>query len=318
MSKPLRDVRHGQLQTEGNPVKLQQLRYIVEVASCGSVTEAARRLFVSQPSVTAAVRDLEREMGITVFDRTSKGMVTTTEGQTFLGYARQVLEQADLLDERYKRDTEPVPRFAVSCQHYSFAVNAFVDVIRAFDAARYEFTLREEQTHEIIEDVAHMKSELGVIYLSDTNRDVIGRMLRAEELEFKPLFSCAAHVFLSSTHPLSGRASVTLEDLADYPYLSYEQGDFNSFYFSEEPLSTLGRPKNIRVRDRATLFNLLIGLDGYTVCSGVISHELNGEDIIAVPLEVDDRMEVGIVTRRDTHLSRYGKAFIEAIRTHIP
>ena len=172
----------------------------------------------------AAVRDLEREMGITVFDRTSKGMVTTTEGQTFLGYARQVLEQADLLEERYKRDTEPVPRFAVSCQHYSFAVNAFVDVIRAFDAARYEFTLREEQTHEIIEDVAHMKSELGVIYLSDANRDVIGRILRAEELEFKPLFSCAAHVFLSSTHPLSGRASVTLEDLADYPYLSYEQG----------------------------------------------------------------------------------------------
>ena len=217
MSKPLRDVRHGQLQTEGNPVKLQQLRYIVEVASCGSVTEAARRLFVSQPSVTAAVRDLEREMGITVFDRTSKGMVTTTEGQTFLGYARQVLEQADLLEERYKRDTEPVPRFAVSCQHYSFAVNAFVDVIRAYDAARYEFTLREEQTHEIIEDVAHMKSELGVIYLSDANRDVIGRMLRAEELEFKPLFSTAAHVFLSSTHPLAERASVTLEDLADYP-----------------------------------------------------------------------------------------------------
>ena len=178
-------------------MKLQQLRYIVEVASCGSVTEAARRLFVSQPSVTAAVRDLEREMGITVFDRTSKGMVTTTEGQTFLGYARQVLEQADLLEERYKRDTEPVPRFAVSCQHYSFAVHAFVDVIRAFDAARYEFTLREEQTHEIIEDVAHMKSELGVIYLSDANRDVIGRILRAEELEFKPLFSCAAHVFLS-------------------------------------------------------------------------------------------------------------------------
>ena len=163
-----------------------------------------------------------------------------------------------------------------------------------------------------------MKSELGVIYLSDANRDLIGRMLRAEELEFKPLFSTAAHVFLSSTHPLSERASVTLEDLADYPYLSYEQGDFNSFYFSEEPLSTLGRSKNIRVRDRATLFNLLIGLDGYTVCSGVISHELNGEDIIAVPLEVDDRMEVGIVTRRDTHLSRYGKAFVEAIRTHIP
>ena len=299
-------------------MKLQQLRYIVEVAACGSVTEAARRLFVSQPSVTAAVRDLEREMGITVFERTSKGMVTTTEGQTFLGYARQVLEQADLLEERFKRDTQPVPRFAVSCQHYSFAVNAFVDVIRTFNAGRYEFTLREEQTHEIIEDVAHMKSELGVLYLSDANREVITRMLRAEELEFEPLFSTASHVFLSSTHPLATRPSVTLEDLAGYPYLSYEQGDFNSFYFSEEPLSTLGRDKNIRVRDRATLFNLLIGLDGYTVCSGVISHELNGEDIIAIPLEVEEHMEVGIVTRRNTHLSRYGEAFIAAIRKHIP
>ncbi len=299
-------------------MKLQQLKYVVKVAEVGNITEASRRLFVSQPSITAAIHDLEREMSIVIFERTNKGVVVTPEGETFMGYARQVLEQADLLEEKYKGDTQQVPRFAVSCQHYSFAVNAFVDVIREFNAYRYDFTLREEQTHEIIEDVSRMKSELGIIYLSKRNREVIGKMLRSQDLVFEPLFTAEPHVFVSSVHPLASRESVTLEDLDDYPYLSYEQGDFNSFYFSEELLSTLDRRKNIRVRDRATLFNLAVGLNGYTVCSGVISHELNGENIIAVPLDVDESMTIGVITRKNTTPSRYGKAYREAIKHHIP
>ncbi len=298
-------------------MKLQQLIYAVKVAECGNITEAARRLFVSQPSITSAIRELESEMGVVIFDRSNRGVVVTEEGETFLGYARQVLEQAELLEERYKSDARQVPHFSVSCQHYSFAVNAFVDVIRRFDAARYDFTIREEQTHEIIEDVAHMKSELGILYLSSRNREVIEKMLRKSELEFSSLFCAEPHVFLCSSHPLAGRTSVTLEDLQEYPYLSYEQGDFNSFYFSEEILSTLDRSKNIRVRDRATLFNLLIGLEGYTVCSGVISVELNGPSIVSVPLEVDEYMEIGVITRKNTQLSRYGEAYIEALREHI-
>ena len=298
-------------------MKLQQLRYVVKVAECGSITEASRRLFVSQPSVTASIRDLENEMGVHIFERTNKGVIVSEEGETFLGYARQVLDQADLLEGKYKGTSEQVPHFSVSCQHYSFAVNAFVDVIREFDAARYDFTLREEQTHEIIEDVAHMKSELGILYLSEHNREVIERMLAANELVFEGLFCATPHVFVCSDHPLAGRSSVTLGDLEDYPFLSYEQGSYNSFYYSEELTSTFERRKNIRVRDRATLFNLLIGLDGYTVCSGVISHELNGEDIIAIPLDVDEYMEIGIITRKNTTLTRYGQAYIEAIRQHI-
>ena len=247
-------------------MKLQQLKYVVKVAEMGNITEASRRLFVSQPSITAAIHNLEHEMGVAIFERTNKGVVVTSEGETFLGYARQVLEQADLLEEKYKGETQQVPHFAVSCQHYSFAVNAFVDVIREFDA----------------------------------------------------LFTAEPHVFISSTHPLAERESVTLDDLDDFPYLSYEQGDFNSFYFSEELLSTLDRRKNIRVRDRATLFNLAVGLNGYTVCSGVISHELNGENIISVPLDVDETMTIGIITRRNTTPTRYGKAYREAIKRHIP
>ena len=296
-------------------MKLQQLKYVVKVAEMGNITEASRRLFVSQPSITAAIHNLEHEMGVAIFERTNKGVVVTSEGETFLGYARQVLEQADLLEEKYKGETQQVPHFAVSCQHYSFAVNAFVDVIREFDAFRYDFTLREEQTHEIIEDVSRMKSELGIIYLSKRNHEVIEKMLRSQDLLFEPLFTAEPHVFISSTHPLAERESVTLDDLDD---LSYEQGDFNSFYFSEELLSTLDRRKNIRVRDRATLFNLAVGLNGYTVCSGVISHELNGENIISVPLDVDETMTIGIITRRNTTPTRYGKAYREAIKRHIP
>lgn len=298
-------------------MKLQQLRYVVKVAECGSITETSRRLFVSQPSITASIRDLENEMGVHIFERTNKGVVVSEEGETFLGYARQVLDQADLLEGKYKGTSEQVPHFSVSCQHYSFAVNAFVDVIREFDAARYDFTLREEQTHEIIEDVAHMKSELGILYLSEHNREVIERMLAANELVFEGLFCATPHVFVCSDHPLADHASVTLEDLEDYPFLSYEQGSYNSFYYSEELTSTFERRKNIRVRDRATLFNLAMGLNGYTVCSGVISHELNGPGIISIPLDVDEYMEIGIITRKNTTLTRYGQAYIEAIRQHI-
>ena len=298
-------------------MKLQQLRYVVKVAECGSITEASRRLFVSQPSITASIRDLENEMGVHIFERTNQGVIVSEEGETFLGYARQVLDQADLLEGKYKGTSEQVPHFSVSCQHYSFAVNAFVDVIREFDAARYDFTLREEQTHEIIEDVAHMKSELGILYLSEHNREVIERMLAANELVFEGLFCAAPHVFVCADHPLADHASVTLEDLEDYPFLSYEQGSYNSFYYSEELTSTFERRKNIRVRDRATLFNLVMGLNGYTVCSGVISHELNGPGIISIPLDVDEYMEIGIITRKNTTLTRYGQAYIDAIRQHI-
>lgn len=299
-------------------MKLQQLIYAVKVAECGSITEAARRLFVSQPSVTSAIHDLEQEMNVRIFDRTNKGVVVSAEGDTFLGYARQVIEQAELLEGKYKSTKQRMPHFAVSCQHYSFAVNAFVDVIREFDAERYDFTLREEQTHEIIEDVARMKSELGVLYLSARNREVISKMLVANELTFEPLFRAEPHVFVCSDHPVAQRASVSLEDMASYPFLSYEQGNYNSFYFSEELTSTLDRSKNIRVRDRATLFNLLIGLNGYTVCSGVISAELNGSSIVSVPLDIDEYMEVGVVTRKGTQRSPYGAAYLEAIKRHIP
>lgn len=296
---------------------LQQLRYVVAVAEKGTISEAAKELFISQPSLTNAIKDLEKEMQITIFNRTNKGVVISSEGDVFLGYARQVLEQADLLEEKYLHTKEPSPRFAVSCQHYSFAVNAFVDVIREFGGNKYDFTLRETQTYEIIEDVSRLKSEIGILYTSSSNQEIIMKLIRQNGLKFEELFLAKPHVFISSRHPLAFEACLTMEDLEEYPYLSFEQGEYNSFYFSEEILSTLDRRRNIKVRDRATLFNLVIGVNGYTVSSGVISPELNGENIIAKPLLVDEYMRIGTITQKNMTLSRYGKAYMEALQKHL-
>ena len=256
-------------------------------------------------------------MQVTIFNRTNKGVIISDEGDVFLSYARQVLEQADLLEEKFLNKKETKPRFSVSCQHYSFAVNAFVDLIRSFDSDKYDFTLRETQTYEIIEDVSRMRSEIGILYTSPKNEQVLMKMMKQHELEFEELFVAKPHVFINSNHPLSKNKVITLEDLEDYPYLSFEQGEYNSFYFSEEILSTLDRKKNIKVRDRATLFNLLIGLNGYTVSSGVISKELNGENIIAKPLKVEEYMRIGVITQKNATLSRYGKVYMEALKRHI-
>lgn len=296
---------------------LQQLRYIVTIAETGNITEAARRLFVSQPNLTNSVHDLETEFQLTIFNRTNKGVTLSSDGETFLSYARQILEQVSLLEEKYLNVQERKPKFSVSCQHYSFAVNAFVDVIKEFDANYYDFTSRETQTYEIIEDVSRLKSELGILYISSKNEEIIMKLLRQHQLIFEELFTATPHVFISSTHPLADRSVLSLEDLEEYPYLSFEQGDYNSFYFSEEILSTLDRKKNIKVRDRATLFNLAVGLNGYTVSSGIISKELNGENIIARPLLVDEYMKIGVIKQKQLPLSRYGTSYLNALKQHV-
>ncbi|MFT4144910.1 MAG: LysR family transcriptional regulator [Mobilitalea sp.] len=296
---------------------LQQLKYVVTVAEKGTISEAAKELFISQPSLTNAIKELENEMQIIIFNRTNKGIVVSNVGDEFLSYARQVLEQANLLEEKFLNVKKQSPRFSVSAQHYSFAVNAFVDVIREFGGAQYDFTLRETQTYEIIEDISRLKSEIGILYTSSKNEEVITKLIKQYDLEFEELFVAKPHVFISSKHPLADRTVLTLEELEEYPYLSFEQGDYNSFYFSEEILSTIDRNKNIKVRDRATLFNLAVGLNGYTVSTGVISKELNGENIIAKPLQVDELIRIGTIKQKNMPLSRYGKAYMEALKQQV-
>lgn len=296
---------------------IQQLKYAVTAAEKGTMSEAAQFLFIAQPSLTNAIRDLEKELRITIFHRTNKGIIATNEGEEFLGYARQILQQIGLIEEKYIDGKSRKQIFSVSAQHYSFAVNAFVDVIKTFGSQSYDFTLRETQTYEIIQDVSRLKSEVGILYLSRENENIIGKIITESGLIFEELFTASPHVFISYRHPLAEKECISLYDLKNYPYLCFEQGDYNSFYFSEEILSSISREMTIKVRDRATLFNLAVGLDGYTISTGIISHELNGENIIARPLDIDECIRIGTVTRKNMTLSRLGTAYMYALKNHI-
>ena len=295
---------------------LQQLKYALTIADCGSMNEAAKKLFVSQPNLSATVREVEEEAGITIFLRNNRGITVTAEGEEFLGYAKQVVEQYHLLENRYL-NAEVKQKFSVSMQHYSFAVKAFVQLAKEVGMDEYEFAVHETQTEQIIKNVRDMKSEIGVLYLSDFNQKVLIKLFKEYNLEFTELFECDTYVYMWNKHPLAEKSIISIDELEEYPCLAFEQGEHNSFYFSEEIFSDFERRKNIRVRDRATLFNLLIGLNGYTVCSGVIDKKLNGKDIIAVPLADESDMRIGYITHRKGMLSRLGTTYLEALQKYL-
>ena len=296
---------------------LQQLKYVITIAETSSITTAAQRLFIAQPSLSKAVAELEKEMGITIFHRSNRGVYLSEDGTKFLSYARQIIEQTELLESEYKSSPPPNRAFAVSSQHYAFVVNAFVELVREYGRDKYEFSLRELKTAEIIEDVRTHRSDIGVIYLSSFNHEVIKHILQTEEIQFVPLFTAKPHVFVSRKNPLAGRKSVTLDDLKDYPRLTYDQGVKNSFYFAEELHITAESPKNIVVSDRATLFNLLIGLNGYTISSGILSSDLNGKNIVSIPLESSEQMEIGYIITTDRPMNELTARYLEHLKSYI-
>lgn len=293
---------------------LQQLKYVVAIADKGSINEAAKYLFISQPSLSNAIKDLEKEIKITIFTRTNRGIQISSEGAEFLGYARQVLQQSELLEQKYLSGMPAKQRFSVSTHHYLFAANAFVDLIKEFGGEEYEFTFRETKTYEVIDDVKNLRSEIGLIYLSDFNAPVIGKLLKESNLVFTELFTAKPHVFLYKHHPLAQNKTITLEELEDYPCVSFEQGDQNSFYFSEEVLSTRSVKKSIKVSDRAAVVNMMIGVNAYTFSTGVFPEYLHGEDIVSIPLEADEKICVGTIIHKDTTLTHLGEIYLEALK----
>lgn len=286
------------------------------------MNKAAEQLFISQPSLTNSIKELERELGITVFNRSGRGVTLTAEGAEFILYARQVYSQYENLLEKFGKRSNIKKRFGVSTQHYSFAVKAFVETVKTFDTSKYEFAIRECKTLEVITDVSTLKSEIGILYLSDFNRKVIQKLLTSNGVEFHKLINCNAYVYLWKGHPLAKKKSITIEQLSDYPCLSFEQGDGSSFYLAEEILSTNEYPRIIKTCDRATMLNLMVGLNGYTLCSGIICEELNGTDYVAVPFKADDSnpnsvMEIGYIIRSNIVLSDTGRLYIDEIKRYL-
>lgn len=301
---------------------LQQLNYVITISECGSLNKAAEILYVAQPSLTGAVKELEKELGITIFNRSGRGVTLTNDGTEFLLYARQVYAQYKELLEKYGKAGNLKKKFGVSTQHYSFAVKAFVEMVKTFDTSKYEFAIRETKTKEVIDDVSTMRSEIGILYLSDFNRKALLKILSSQQLEFHGIIHCKPYVYLWKGHPLAKQKSITLPELQQYPCLSFEQGESSSFYYAEEILSTCEYPRIIKANDRATMLNLMIGLNGYTLCSGIICEELNGDDYLAVPFEaedkaVDDTMEIGYIIRKNTLLSKMGRLYIEEIKKYL-
>ncbi len=292
---------------------LTQLRYVIEVASSSSMNEAARNLFISQPSLSSSVKDLEEEVGVELFKRTNRGISMTPEGEEFIGYARQVVEQYQLIEARYISKEQIRKKFSVSMQHYSFAVNAFVEMVKQFGMDKYEFAIHETKTYEVIEDVRNFRSEIGILYINDFNRKVLMKLFHESGLEFHEILKCGIYVYMWKRHPLADRELLTLEELEDYPCLSFEQGNYNSFYFAEEVLSTYDYKQFIKANDRATMHNLMVGLNGYTLCSGILCEKLNGSEFCAVKLKSDERMTIGYLVRKGVAISPLGKKYLEEI-----
>ena len=293
---------------------LLQLKYMITAAEIGSITEAAKALFISQPSLSGAIKEVEKEAGISIFTRCRAGIALTKEGMEFLGYARQVVQQMELLESKYINNQPPKQRFCISTQHYTFTANAFVELVQHFGQERFEFILNETQTHQIIEDVRNRFSDIGILYISNYNESVLKKVLEENDLSIHEIFSASPHVFLRKDHPLACRESLKLDDLRPYPKLSFVQGNYESAYFAEELFSNEPAEKSIKVSDRAAIVNFMIGLDGYTISSGIFPKFLQGDEIVSIPLEEPEVMRIGYIINNDKELSELGQIYIEALK----
>ena len=301
---------------------LQQIYYVIQAAQEGSLNKTAEKLGISQPTMTTAIREAENELGIVIFRRGTKGVTLTPEGKDFLDEARQVYQSYELLMDRYRDERLIRQRFSVSTQHYSFAVKAFVDTVRRFDMRYYEFAIHETRTYDVIQAVAEGRSEIGVLFESSFNQRLIEKLLRDHSVDFTPIGECTAYVYLHKSHPLADRDSISFEELSDYPCLSFDQGEHGSAYLAEEILMDREYDRIIKASDRATMLNLMIGVQGYTLCSGVISEELNGSDYAVIPFRSDDshpndRMTIGYLTRRGSRRSRIGEIYIRELKKYL-
>ena len=292
---------------------LTQLRYVIEIANSSSMKEAAKNLFVSQPSLSGSIRELENEIGITIFIRSNRGVQLTPEGTDFLGYARQVVEQYELMETKYIKKENIKKKFSVSTQHYTFAVNAFVELMKQYEIDEYDFSIFETKTGEVIDNVDKYRSEIGVLYLNDFNREVLTKLFTTKGLSFHALFDCRVYVYLWKEHPLAKNEKITLEERMDYPCLAFDQGESNSFYFAEELYSTFDYKQIIHANDRATLLNLFVAMNGFTLCSGIICEDLNGDNYCAIPLDSDEIMTIGYIKKKGIPLSTMGKIYVEEI-----
>ncbi|MBP3262196.1 LysR family transcriptional regulator [Pseudobutyrivibrio sp.] len=296
---------------------IQQMLYALTIEEYGSMNKAAEKLYIVQPTLTSAIQELENEIGITIFMRTNKGVIVTPEGAEFIDDIRGFYRQYDIVMQKYKDEGSYKRKFGVSTQHYTFAVRAFVDTAKEYDMNQFDFALRETTTQNIVKDVSTLKSEIGILYISEHNKKAMNKLFNEHAVEFHSLIKCRAFVYLWHEHPLAKLDSIGFEDLKNYPCLYFEQGE-NSEYLAEEILSENIYPQTIRVTDRSTMLNLVKAMNGYTLCSGIIWGDYNGDGYIVVPYREDEEnpnsiMEIGYITKKNAVMSKIGQKYLEEI-----
>ena len=300
---------------------LQQILYVLTVAECGSMNKASEKLYIVQPTLTSAIQELENEIGLTIFLRTRKGVIPTPEGKEFLEDIKNFYRHYSLMKQKYEGEGDYKRKFGVSTQHYSFAVKAFTEMAKKYDMKEFDLAIRETETKKVLMDVGSLRSEIGILFMSSANRKTIEKIMKDEELEFHPLIKCRAYVYLWGQHPLAKEKTIGIEQLESYPCLSFEQAE-EEYYFAEEILSENTYPRTIKVTDRSTMLNLMVGLNGYTLCSGIISSDLNGDGYVVVPFREDAEnpnsiMEIGYITKKNSMLSKMGEEYIEELNKYL-
>ncbi len=295
-------------------MNINQIKYVLEIASSSSMREAATKLFVSQPALSASVRELEEELGILIFDRTNKGITLTEDGSEFVNYAKRAVSQYEILEDKYLSKDSDKERFSVSTQHYNFAIKAFTEVINKFYPDRFIFSIHETKTKEVLEDVRSMKSEVGVVSFSDANEEILRKIFKHYQLVFTPLMIRETYIYVWEDHELAGRKEISIEELSDYTCLSFDQSDESNYYLTEEAMADYDFPKMVKSDDRATSMELIAKLGGYSIGSGMLSgDEAILKGLVSIKLKEEDPLTIGYITRKDSKMSVYGKAYVEEL-----
>lgn len=295
-------------------MNINQLKYVLEVAGSSSMREASTKLYISQPALSASIHELEEELGILIFERTNKGISLTDAGREFLSYAKKAVGQYAVLEDRYLGRDSDKERFSVSTQHYNFAIRAFTDVIREIEPDKFIFSIHETKTKEVLEDVRSLKSEVGIVSFSGSNETLIKKLLRDYQLVFTPLMKRDTFVYVWKDHPFAGRDEISIEEMKDYPCVSFDQSDDSNFYLTEEALADYAFDKMIKSDDRATTMEIIAELDGYSIGSGMLSGTnaiLQG--LVAIKLKEEDPLTIGYITRKESTLSIHGGKYVDEL-----
>lgn len=291
-----------------------QLKYVIALAGASSMREAASRLFISQPALSSTIRELEEELSIQIFERNNKGVSITDAGREFLAYAKQAVSQYELIEDRYIDKWKDKKHFSVSMQHYVFAVHAFINTVKQYDSEKYVYAVHETKTDEVLSNVKDMKSEIGIISYSKSNEKLIKKLFREFQLEFTPLMTRNTYVYLWKKHPLADRKDLSLDELTEYPCVSFDQNSESDYYLTEEALGDYDFNKLIKSNDRATTAELMASLNGYSIGTGNMTESIALRDGFAcIKLKEEDPLTIGYIVRGNHTISEIGNTYIEEL-----